>query len=160
MPGATFDSKVNDGQTIFHRMGDLGYFDRRGYLRFLGRKAECVHTSDGPLETERCEPIVNALTEVRRSALIGLGKDREKEPALVVEPEPDHFPQTMSDRKRLAKTILVKLHEHERLHSISLIFFERSLPVDTRHNAKIDRLSLARKSTIKAKVAQAQSYMP
>ena len=160
MPGATFDSKVCDGKRILHRMGDLGYFDRKGYLRFLGRKAECVHTSDGPLETERCEPIVNALTEVHRSALIGLGEGREKEPALVVEPEPNHFPQTMADKKRLAKTILEKLHEHERLRLIRLIFFERSLPVDTRHNAKIHRLSLARKGAIKAKIAQAQAYLP
>jgi acyl-CoA synthetase (AMP-forming)/AMP-acid ligase II len=160
MPGATYDSKVCDGKRILHRMGDLGYFDRKGYLRFLGRKAECVRTSDGPLETERCEPIVNALTEVRRSALIGLGENREKEPALVVEPEPNHFPQTMADKKRLAKTILEKLHEHERLRLIRLIFFERSLPVDTRHNAKIHRLSLARKGSIKAKVAQAQAYLP
>ena len=141
-------------------MGDLGYFDRKGYLRFLGRKAECVRTSDGPLETERCEPIVNALTEVHRSALIGLGEGREKEPALVVEPEPNHFPQTMADKKRLAKTILEKLHEHERLRLIRLIFFERSLPVDTRHNAKIHRLSLARKGAIRAKIAQAQAYLP
>lgn len=159
MPGATFDSKVSNGQTIFHRMGDLGYFDKEGYLRFLGRKAECIHTSNGPLETERCEPIVNALTEVRRSALIGLGKDQEKEPAVVVEPETNHFPQTLADKKRLAKTILEKLHTQERLRSIRLIFFKRSLPVDTRHNAKIHRLSLARQALMKGNVAKAQAYM-
>ena len=160
MPGATFDSKVFDGERIFHRMGDLGYFDRKGYLRFLGRKAECVITSNGPLETERCEPIVNALDEVRRSALIGLGEGREKEPALVVEPEPNHFPQTMADKKQLAQTILEKIHEHERLRLIRLIFFEQSLPVDTRHNAKIHRLSLAHKGAIKARIAKAQAYLP
>jgi olefin beta-lactone synthetase len=160
MPGATVDSKVFDGKRIFHRMGDLGYFDRKGYLRFLGRKAECVITSNGPLETERCEPIVNTLDEVRRSALIGLGEDREKEPALVVEPEPNHFPQTIADKKRLAKKILETIHEHERLRLIRIIFFERSLPVDTRHNAKIHRLSLARKGAIRAKVEKAQAYLP
>tara|TARA_Y100000588_G_scaffold348025_1_gene397264 strand:- start:35 stop:1408 length:1374 start_codon:yes stop_codon:yes gene_type:complete len=160
MPGATFDSKVYDGQKIFHRMGDLGYFDKEGFLRFLGRKAECIHTPNGPLETERCEPIVNTLKEVRRSALIGLGKNREKEPAVVVEPEPNHFPKNPVERKRLAKTILEKLQEQERLRSIRLVFFERALPVDTRHNAKIDRLSLARKNTKKAKITQALAYMP
>ena len=160
MPGATFDSKVFDGKRIFHRMGDLGYFDRKGYLRFLGRKAECVITSNGPLETERCEPIVNALDEVRRSALIGLGEGREKEPALVVEPEPNHFPQTMADKRQLAQTILEKIREHERLRLIKLIFFEQSLPVDTRHNAKIHRLSLARKGATKARIAKAQAYLP
>jgi len=160
MPGATFDSKVCDGKRIFHRMGDLGYFDRKGYLRFLGRKVECIRTSNGPLETERCEPIVNALKEVRRSALIGLGESREKDPALVVEPEPEYFPKTIADKKLLAKTILEKLHAHKRLCLIKLIFFERGLPVDTRHNAKIHRLSLARKGKMKAKIAQAQAYLP
>jgi hypothetical protein len=100
------------------------------------------------------------LDEVHRSALIGLGEGREKEPALVVEPEPNHFPQSMADKRQLAQTILEKIREHERLRLIKLIFFEQSLPVDTRHNAKIHRLSLARKGAIKARIAKAQAYLP
>ena len=145
MPGATFDAKVRDGDRILHRMGDLGYLDKEGFLWFLGRKTECILTQDGPLETERAEPIANALKKVRRSALVGLGDDREKEPALVVEPEPNHFPRNATEEKTFATAILDALHEHKRLRCIRRIFFERTFPVDTRHNAKIHRLSLARK---------------
>ena len=85
MPGATCDSKFNDGKNFFHRMGDLGYYDENGLLRFMGRKVERVITKDGPLETERCEPLVNAMKNISRSALIGIGRGRIKEPCLVVE---------------------------------------------------------------------------
>ena len=147
MPGATFDSKVRDGDRILHRMGDLGYLDEEGLLWFLGRKAERILTQDGPLETERAEPIANVFPQVRRSALIGLGNDREKEPALVVEPEPENFPRNAAEEKTFATAILDALHKHERLRCIRRIFFERAFPVDTRHNAKIHRLALARKWT-------------
>ena len=86
MPGATRDSRfIFDGK-LFHRMGDtLGYMDKMGLLRFLGRKVECVNTPAGILETERCEPIANSVDGVYRSALIGLGKANPKEPCIIVE---------------------------------------------------------------------------
>lgn len=150
MPGATFDAKVRHGEEILHRMGDLGYLDEQGRLRFLGRKAERVLTPDGPLETDRAEPVANALPKVRRSALIGLGSGREKEPALVVEPEPGRFPRNSAEEQTLAKEVLDALHLHERLRPIRRVFFEQTFPVDTRHNAKIHRLALARKWNKKA----------
>ena len=68
-PGASFDARFEFQGKIFHRMGDLGYFDDNHCLRFLGRKAECLITDQGPLETERCEPMVNAFPEVKRDRL-------------------------------------------------------------------------------------------
>ena len=82
MPGATLDSKFKMDKKIFHRMGDLGYFDHNGILRFLGRKAERFMTKNGILETERCEPIVNSFDEVYRSALIGIGKRKNQKTML------------------------------------------------------------------------------
>ena len=64
MPGATLDSKFTKESKTFHRMGDLGYLDEEGHLRFLGRKAERIETNEGPLETERCEPIANTVEGV------------------------------------------------------------------------------------------------
>ena len=87
MPGATFDARFKIGTDPFHRMGDLGYFDEEGSLRFLGRKAECVITNTGPIETERCEPAINQLSSVDRCALIGLGSSSAQEPCLVIEPQ-------------------------------------------------------------------------
>ena len=64
----------------------LDIFDPSGSLRFLGRKAECVYTANGPFETERCEPLINQLQCVQKCALIGLGSVPNQEPCLVVQP--------------------------------------------------------------------------
>ena len=84
-PGATADSRFVCKNREFHRMGDLGYFDSHGCLRFLGRKVEAVATRSGLLETERCEPMINEINGVSKSALIGVGKVQE--PCMVVQPD-------------------------------------------------------------------------
>ncbi|MFP6854365.1 MAG: fatty acid CoA ligase family protein, partial [Opitutales bacterium] len=93
-PEANAAHKVKDGENIWHRMGDLGYFDEEGRLWFCGRKAERVETIDGPLYTEQVEPIFHAHVDVRRSALIGIGKKKFREPAIVIEPESGAFPKS------------------------------------------------------------------
>ncbi len=145
MPGATCDSKFNDGKNYYHRMGDLGYFDENGFLRFMGRKVERVITKDGPLETERCEPLVNAMKNVFRSALIGVGRGRIKEPCLVVEVNKEN---TISFNT-LKENILKELKLHLPKFSFRFVVLEKCLPVDSRHNAKVHRLSLAKKWTEK-----------
>jgi len=143
MPGATRDSRfIFDGKA-FHRMGDLGYMDKMGLLRFLGRKVECVNTPAGILETERCEPIANSVDGVYRSALIGLGKANPKEPCIIV--ELDHKVNKTFDE--IKEELLLLFNERLTKYKISKIFREYSLPVDARHNTKIHRLSLAKKWT-------------
>ncbi|MCU0792006.1 MAG: AMP-binding protein, partial [Opitutaceae bacterium] len=51
--------------TIFHRMGDLGYLDPLGRLWFVGRKAETVHTPRGPLYPAQVEPLFDIHPDVR-----------------------------------------------------------------------------------------------
>ena len=133
---------IFDGK-VFHRMGDLGYMDKMGLLRFLGRKVECVNTPAGILETERCEPIANSVDGVYRSALIGLGKANPKEPCIIV--ELDHKVNKTFDE--IKEELLLLFNERLTKYKISKIFREYSLPVDARHNTKIHRLSLAKKWT-------------
>tara|TARA_B100001057_G_C22857383_1_gene953173 strand:+ start:1083 stop:2693 length:1611 start_codon:yes stop_codon:yes gene_type:complete len=147
MPGATLDSKFKKESKTYHRMGDLGYFDVNGNLRFLGRKAERIETSDGPLETEKCEPIVNSIEGVRRSSLIGIGRKNPMEACIVVEPKKG-FGNSKA-KEILRREILDKLRNSWPKHNIEKVFFEKALPVDARHNAKIHRLSLAKKWTRK-----------
>ncbi len=147
MPGATLDSKFCHDSQIYHRMGDLGYFDADQTLRFLGRKAERLNTSHGPLETERCEAIVNTVNGVRRSALIGLGPKDPKEPCMVIEPGEGFRDQR--SKKVIEGEVLLRLSALLPKYEISQVRFENSLPVDARHNAKVHRLALAKKWTKK-----------
>lgn len=143
MPGATRDARFIYKSSEYHRMGDLGYWDNNKILRFLGRKVECVPTIQGPLETERCEPIVNAISGVKRSALIGIGGGKNKEPCLVVELISDKGVQI----KEVISQVRALLKIHFQKYNIIRIFLEEHMPVDPRHNAKIHRLALAKKWT-------------
>lgn len=146
MPGASFDARFEYEDKRFHRMGDLGYFDRENRLRFLGRKAECVHTRHGPLETERCEPMINAIPEVRRSALIGLGKSNPQVPCMVLELEnPKSNQRTKENLKVKIVNLLTRSFPE---FGFKHVVFEEKIPVDARHNAKIHRLSLSKKWTV------------
>jgi len=143
MPGATCDARFKIGEDSFHRMGDLGYFDPAGRLRFLGRKAECIHTPNGPIETERCEPLINQLPFVQKCALIGLGDSPKQQPCLVIEPVREKMREY--GEAYLRKEVLETCKKRFAEFSIERVFFEKHLPVDARHNAKIHRLSLGRK---------------
>ena len=140
MPGATRDARFRFNSRTYHRMGDLGYWDDEGNLRFLGRKAECVQTKFGPLETEKCEPIINNLSGVHRCALIGIGTERIQEPCLVVE-----ISNVKSNISNLSKQIYSIIEENFVQFGMRRLFFQRRLPVDARHNAKIHRLVLSQK---------------
>ena len=143
MPGATRDARFTFNGKEYHRMGDLGQWDKDKNLRFMGRKAECVLTKSGPLETERCEPIFNEIKGVRRCALIGIGHDNIKEPSLVVEIDKE----MNITKEEIKENILYLLKNDYSRFGITKVFFEKKLPVDARHNAKIHRLSLSKKWT-------------
>lgn len=155
-PEATAAAKIADGAnlkpgasapadtgTVWHRMGDCGYFDADGRLWFCGRKVERVETSHGTFHTEPCEQVFRAHPRVTRCALIGIGDGGKRRPAIVVEADL----KESCDCRRLARELgkLGSQHEHTRL--IQVFYFHPKFPVDVRHNAKIHRLTLARWAT-------------
>lgn len=142
LPEADAESKIADGGSYWHRIGDMGWLDAEGRLWFCGRKVERVLTPVGALYTDCCEAIFNGHPEVYRSALIDLGAGR---PGIVIEPEPGHFPKTGKARAALRASLLERGQAHALTASINEVFFEKHFSVDVRHNAKIHRLSLARK---------------
>jgi acyl-CoA synthetase (AMP-forming)/AMP-acid ligase II len=144
LPEATRLAKIADGDRIWHRMGDLGSLDAEGRLFFFGRRVEKVRTVEGDLPTESFEPAFRQHPQAFRCALIGLGDAPRQTPALVVEPRAGSFPATDADRERL----VAELRELAKVNPASVcvkhIVFQRALPVDVRHNAKIHRLQLAK----------------
>jgi acyl-CoA synthetase (AMP-forming)/AMP-acid ligase II len=138
-------SKIVDGDSFWHRMGDVGYLDDQDRFWFCGRKAHRVETAIGPMYTVPCEAIFNQHPAVYRSALVGIGPRGQQLPAIICEPWAGKFPHDRKTRNRLIDE-LCQLGQANRLtRNIprSHVLLRRALPVDIRHNAKIFREQLA-----------------
>jgi len=133
-------AKISDGETFWHRMGDLGYVDDDGRLWFCGRKAHRVELSDGPMFSVPCEGVFNAHPKVFRSALVGVTVSGAVEPAICIELEPEH---RGCDRQELTRELRELGERVEQTANIQRFLVHRKFPVDTRHNAKIGREKLA-----------------
>jgi len=140
---ATELAKIPDGDEFWHRMGDVGYFDDSGRLWFCGRKAHIVFTQQGPLYSVRCEAIFNQHDKVYRTALVGIGERGRQTPVIVVEAEAGHLPANDADRKNMESELRTLGAANPLTVDIHKILFRETLPVDTRHNVKINREALA-----------------
>ena len=142
-PEATVLAKTVDAQgRTWHRMGDLGTLDARGRLWFHGRRAEKLETADGPLTTESVEPAFADHPDVRRCALVGLGPRGRQRAVLVVEPR--RMPADAREARVLADDIRHHATVNHHAARVAAVVFQRALPTDVRHNAKIHRLAVAR----------------
>jgi acyl-CoA synthetase (AMP-forming)/AMP-acid ligase II len=137
---ATKFAKIQEGDNLWHRMGDVGRFDEKGRLWFCGRKSHRVMTEHGTMFTVPCEAIFNRHPCVFRSALVGIGKPPCQTPVLCVELEPDH---KQVDERRLEGELRELGRQHTHTKCIDTFLFHPSFPVDIRHNSKIFREKLA-----------------
>jgi acyl-coenzyme A synthetase/AMP-(fatty) acid ligase len=118
-------------------MGDVGYLDERNRFWYCGRKSQRVETASGTLFTERVEAVFNKHPAVRRSALVGIGPHGNQSPVVIIEREPT---------VQAANLVLDLLHlaqSNAQTRAISHVLIHPKLPVDVRHNSKIDREKLA-----------------
>jgi acyl-CoA synthetase (AMP-forming)/AMP-acid ligase II len=149
-------AKIRDGDAIWHRMGDVGYLDELGRFWYCGRKSQRVETVNGPLYTECIEAIFNNHELVTRTALVGIGRRRHQEPVIVFEAaqaDPMAF-EDFEDEKgrptsreaeigRIPEAFARMVHERDGLELLRHFLRHKKLPVDVRHNAKINREQLA-----------------
>jgi olefin beta-lactone synthetase len=153
-PQATALAKMHDATgRLWHRMGDVGYFDEQGRLWFCGRKSHRVVTKDGTLFTIPCEGVFNTHPDVYRSALVGVEINGRMEPVICVEREraTGKRPPRLNGRSEI--DVIEEVMLFEELHQLGQEFphtrkITRFLehpqfPVDIRHNAKIFREKLA-----------------
>lgn len=141
-PQQTALAKIQDEGEIWHRMGDLGYFDSRGRLWVCGRKSHRVETSDDLLLPVPCEAIFNGHPAVARSALVGVGQPGQQRPVIVIELKSGQIPSGEEKETLLRELDTLRL-AHPHTQDIHTILFHKSLPVDVRHNVKIQREKLA-----------------
>lgn len=142
LPKADRLAKIRDGDTLWHRMGDVGYYDPTGRLWFCGRKAHRVIAADGTMFTIPCEAVFNQHPEVARSALVGVGSRGRQRPVIIIQPRTGRLPSG-SVARRFTEQLLEVGRANPLTSCIADVLFHRSFPVDVRHNAKINRESLA-----------------
>jgi acyl-CoA synthetase (AMP-forming)/AMP-acid ligase II len=136
-PEHTARAKIDDGGRVWHRMGDVVRVDDAGRLWFRGRKSHRLETRAGPLDPVGVENVFNTHPNVGRSALVGVGARGEELPVLVVELAGGAKPS-----EALSQSIL-ELHSRcPDARRVERVLYRSSLPVDVRHNAKIDRGAL------------------
>ncbi len=138
----TKKSKIYDGKSIWHRMGDIGYLDESGRLWFCGRKGHRVITSKGVLFTIPCEAIVNNHPWVFRSALVGIDDPESihhKLPVIIIEAKKN----IKIDNENLLKEIRMLTTSNTLTSHIQWFLLHPDFPVDIRHNAKIFREKLS-----------------
>jgi len=147
LPGATAEAKLYEGRRVWHRMGDMGTLDGEGRLWFCGRKAERVDLGSGDVRYTDCvEAPFLSIEGVQRVALIGLPEEGKTVPALVVEPKRGSWPRGSKARRKLASELMEVAGAHPASRDLRRFFLCRHFPVDVRHNAKIHRLTLARRA--------------
>lgn len=143
---ATGAAKIQDadGNGFWHRMGDVGRLDEQDRFWFWGRMSQRVTTSAGPMFTIPCEAIFNQHPKIYRSALVGIGPRGQQTPAIVAEPLPGQMPRDKEASDRLIAELRELGKSKPHTAGIKTILLYKSLPVDVRHNVKINREQLAR----------------
>jgi len=139
-PEADASAKIADGDTFWHRMGDLGWRDSKGRIWFCGRKSHRVQTAAGDLFTIPCESLFNNHALVYRSALVGLGRPGAQHPVICIE---TLEPVKGKTRRLLQRELLELAKSHPLTEPIDHVLFHPAFPVDIRHNSKIFREQLA-----------------
>lgn len=135
-------AKIDHGDGwLRHRMGDMGYVDADGALWFCGRKSHRLETRAGPMYTVPCEMVFNSHPAVYRTALVGVPRGDDIEPVLVVERDATH---AMGSEDAILAGLRALGARFSHTRRIERFLFHPGLPVDIRHNAKIDRPALAR----------------
>ncbi|MFF7356965.1 AMP-binding protein [Streptomyces filipinensis] len=137
-PQATAAAKATTDDGVLHRTGDMGRIDDQGRLWFHGRRAHRILGDGFVLTTEEIEAAADTVPGVRRAALVGVGPPGRQQAVLCVEP----FSRG-TKRSAVVGAVRALLAGHPDGHRISDVLVHPGLPMDIRHNSKINREQVA-----------------
>jgi acyl-CoA synthetase (AMP-forming)/AMP-acid ligase II len=116
------ETKIRVGEHVWHRTGDAGYLDGQGRLWLLGRCSAKANDSDGVLYPLAVECAAGAVPGVGRTAFV-MHRQRR---LLAAEVEGD------------VAAVRAELMERLAWAKLANVVIVPRIPVDRRHNAKVD----------------------
>ena len=119
----------------WHRSGDVGHLDELGRLWVEGRAVHVIHGPDGPITSVPVERMVERTLGLRRVAAVGVGPVGSQQLVVVIEdPAAEGGPADSDVAVAVRRAVEVP---------VASVLAVAKLPVDIRHNAKIDRAEVA-----------------
>jgi acyl-coenzyme A synthetase/AMP-(fatty) acid ligase len=125
----------------WHRTGDVGHLDIAGNIWVEGRVVHVIHTVDGAITPVPLEIATEEVPEVLRAAAVGVGPHGVAQVVVVVE-------TTNGNEGEASPELTAKVRLAVAPQKIAAVWVVKELPVDIRHNAKIDRTALANKMSV------------
>ncbi|HNH44836.1 MAG TPA: fatty acid CoA ligase family protein, partial [Agitococcus sp.] len=126
-PAANQETKIPRANgLVWHRTGDAGFFDTQGRLWLVGRIKDALMIDGERIYTFAAEKELDALANINRSALI-----QYKQTVILA------LETTTSINQQTVLNILIKHH----IPRAQFVLIDH-MPVDGRHNSKIDRVQL------------------
>jgi acyl-CoA synthetase (AMP-forming)/AMP-acid ligase II len=139
-PRAVEENKIHDAEgRVWHRMGDTGQLDREGRFWLVGRVHSTIRRDGRLVHPQLVEQAaLGDDAEIRRVAAVGMRDERLGERVLVV--------VESAGGARVAQRVSARLAEAA-LPCDEVRVTAAALPVDPRHNSKIDYAALRRSLT-------------
>ena len=123
------------GSGEWHRSGDVGHVDADGRLWVEGRAVHVIHSVDGPITPVPVERSVERALGVPRCAAVGVGPVGSQQLVVVIEQPGAVGGPAGTEVAAGVRSVVGR--------PIAAVLTVPSLPVDIRHNAKIDRAAVA-----------------
>ena len=128
---------VSDGLT-WHRTGDVGHLDSEGHVWIEGRVVHMIHTAQGSITPVPLETVCETISGVQRAAAVGIGEPGIQQIVIVLE--------TDEKNENVASAALTaQVRQALGLVDVVAVWETKKLPVDIRHNSKIDRTALGQR---------------
>ncbi len=121
----------------WHRSGDVGHLDATGRLWVEGRLVHIIKTADGVVTPVAIEHAAEDAPDVVKAAAVGVGPDGTQQIVVVVVTE------DAGRTGRLAGLDLADAVRSRIAVDVAAVLEVPALPVDKRHNSKINRIRVA-----------------
>lgn len=121
----------------WHRTGDIGHLDDNGNLWIEGRVVHLIHTVNRPVAPVPIEIAAESVEGVQRAAAVAVGPVGVQQVVVVLEMAERADGHASADVSAAVRAACAP-------QLVAAVWTVKALPVDIRHNAKIDRTALGR----------------